>query len=138
MNIERGRERLKRHEAVIPWMYLDTTEHVTVGCGRCLETAEEAKSLPFVDRLTRAPATHDAIEQGFRNVEAAPPDRLARFYRALSTVDLLDGLMHRESLVAAAKRGDWESVATLSDRRQVSEERNQEIAALFRTEEAQA
>ncbi len=50
MNIERVRERLKKHEAVIPWMYQDTTEHVTVGCGRCLETVEEAKSLTFVDR----------------------------------------------------------------------------------------
>ena len=88
MNIERVRERLKKHEAVIPWMYLDTTGHVTVACGRCLETVAEAKTLPFVDRVTRAPATPAAIDQGFQKVQAAPWGRLARFYRGLSTVDL--------------------------------------------------
>jgi len=48
------------------------------------------------------------------------------------------GLISRANLVAAAKRGDWESVAAFSHRRQVSADRNQEIAALFRTKQDQA
>ncbi len=79
MNTERVRERLKRHDGAIPWMYLDTTGHVTVACGRCLETAAEAKTLAFVDRSTQMPATPEAIEEGFLRVQAAPPGRLARF-----------------------------------------------------------
>jgi hypothetical protein len=88
MNIERVRERLKKHEAVIPWTYLDTTGHVTVECDLCLETVAEAKTLPFADPVTRAPATPEAIDQGLQKVQAAPVGRLARFYRGLSTVDL--------------------------------------------------
>jgi len=184
MNIERVRERLKRHEAVIPWMYLDTTGHVTVACGRCLETVAEAKTLPFVDRTTRLPATPEAIEQGFEKVQAAPPGKLARFYRGLSSVDLptdaidrildadvvwfwtelqrllpevrsypdhiqealLDlaynlgpaGLMARKNLIAAARKSDWEAAATLAHRRQVSDDRNKEIAGLFLRQETNA
>ncbi len=177
MNTERVRERLKMHEGVVPWMYLDTTGHVTVACGRCLETAAEAKTLAFVDRSTRVPATPEAIEEGFQKVQAAPPGRLARFYRQFSSVELppevidrildadvvcfwddprhllpevrgypdpiqealLDlaynlgpaGLLKREELIGAVRKGDWQSAATLAHRRQVSEERNQEIAGLF-------
>jgi GH24 family phage-related lysozyme (muramidase) len=69
-------------------MYLDTTGHVTVGCGRCLETMAAGKTLPFVNRTARLPATPEAIEASFQNVQAAPWGRVARFYRDLSTVDL--------------------------------------------------
>jgi hypothetical protein len=40
--------------------------------------------------------------------------------------------MVRKSLIAAARKGDWEAAATLAHRRQVSDERNREIAALIR------
>ena len=48
------------------------------------------------------------------------------------------GLMKRESLIAAARKGDWEAAATLGHRRQVSDERNKEIAALFLRQETHA
>ena len=46
--------------------------------------------------------------------------------------------MKRESLIAAARKGDWEAAATLTHRRQVSEERNSEIAGLFLRQETHA
>ena len=48
------------------------------------------------------------------------------------------GLMKRESLIAAARKGDWEVAATLGHRRQVSDERNREIAGRFLCQEAHA
>ena len=42
------------------------------------------------------------------------------------------GLMKRESLIAAAREGDWETAAALAHRRQVSDERNREIAGIIR------
>jgi GH24 family phage-related lysozyme (muramidase) len=41
------------------------------------------------------------------------------------------GLTARERLIAAARKGDWEAVAALSNRRQVGDERNKEIAGLI-------
>ena len=40
--------------------------------------------------------------------------------------------MARKSLIAAARKGNWEAAAALSNRRQVGDERNREIAALIR------
>lgn len=36
-----------------------------------------------------------------------------------------------ESLIAAARKNDWETAAALAHRRQVSDQRNREIAGLF-------
>jgi len=41
------------------------------------------------------------------------------------------GLMRREKLIDAVRKGDWETAAALAYRPQVGEERNQEIAGLF-------
>ena len=41
------------------------------------------------------------------------------------------GLVARKNLIAAARKGDRETVAALSNRRQVSKVRNQEIAGLL-------
>jgi len=37
----------------------------------------------------------------------------------------------RDKLIDAVRKGDWETAAVLAHRRQVGEERNQEIAGLF-------
>jgi hypothetical protein len=39
--------------------------------------------------------------------------------------------LNRESLIAAARKSGWESAAAVAHRRQVSDERNKEIAGLF-------
>jgi hypothetical protein len=48
------------------------------------------------------------------------------------------GLMKRDSLIAAAKKGVWETAAARAHRRQASDERSREIAALFLRQEALA
>jgi hypothetical protein len=46
--------------------------------------------------------------------------------------------MARKSLIAAARKGDWDAAVALAHRRQVSDERNKEIAGLFLRQETLA
>jgi len=78
---------LKIFEGIVPWMYLDTKGHVTVGVGEMLKTAARAQSLGFVDR-NNEPATADAILADYHRVSALPAAKGADFYRASTSPTL--------------------------------------------------
>ena len=48
-------------EGVVPWMYQDVKGLVTVAIGNLVDPIQYAMPLPFVDRVTGAPAARDAI-----------------------------------------------------------------------------
>lgn len=71
--------KLEWFEGSIPWMYLDTRGHVTVGVGLMVPNAAAAEKLPFMIGNRAATSTEIATE--FARVEAMPMGRPALFYR---------------------------------------------------------
>ena len=71
--------KLEWFEGSIPWMYLDTRGHVTVGVGLMVPDAAAAEKLPFTSGSRAATSTEIATE--FARVEAMPMGRPALFYR---------------------------------------------------------
>ena len=67
-------EMLTQNEGIIPHLYLDTKNKVTVGIGTYLPSVEDAKKLIFYDRQTLAQATAEEIEADYKAVVAATPD----------------------------------------------------------------
>ena len=57
-------------EGVVPWMYLDVKGLVTVGIGNLCDPIQYATPLPFVDRVTGAPADRDAIMREWMRVKS--------------------------------------------------------------------
>ena len=73
---------LERFEGNVPHMYVDSKGYVTVGVGKMLPNATEAKKLGFVVRATKAPATPDQIAADFAKVQAQPMNHLPSFYKS--------------------------------------------------------
>ncbi len=71
--------KLEWFEGSIPWMYLDTRGHVTVGVGLMVPDAVAAEKLPFM--IGHRAATSTEIVTEFARVEAMPMGRPALFYR---------------------------------------------------------
>ena len=71
--------KLEWFEGAIPWMYLDTRGHVTVGVGLMVPDAASAEKLPFM--IASRAATSTEISAEFARVEAMPMGRPALFYR---------------------------------------------------------
>jgi GH24 family phage-related lysozyme (muramidase) len=77
---------LEHFEGAIPWMYLDTAGHVTVGVGLMLPDVPAAQHLPF--QIAARPATPEEIAAEFTRVHAMPMGRPAQFYRHDSAPEL--------------------------------------------------
>jgi GH24 family phage-related lysozyme (muramidase) len=78
--------KLESFEGVIPWMYLDTEGHVTVGVGLMLPDVQAALRLPF--QLSGRAATEAEISAEFARVDALPMGRAALFYRGKNSPEL--------------------------------------------------
>lgn len=78
------------HEGVVSHMYLDTVGKVTVGVGNMLPSAAAAAALPFVERVSRTPASDAQIRADFESVCLQPKAQQARHYRAHTKLDLPD------------------------------------------------
>ena len=106
---------------------------------------------PFAEQLSkfRMATTLDTLRQAGAQVvygDMKDPPSLAAACQGIETVittansvlrggeDNIESVDHQGnlSLIAAAKNCDWEAAAALAHRRQVSDERNKEIAALIR------
>ncbi len=70
--------KLQQFEGSIPWMYLDTAGHVTVGTGLMLPSSVAANGLPFSIDDREATAAEIAAE--FARVSAMAKGRVAKFY----------------------------------------------------------
>jgi GH24 family phage-related lysozyme (muramidase) len=75
--MEKIRQQLLKHEDIVPWMYLDTTGHVTVGVGTYLKNAGLATNLPFYHEKTGKPATNAEVEAAFKRVAEGKKAQLA-------------------------------------------------------------
>lgn len=62
--------KLEEYEGRVPFMYLDTKGNVTVGIGHLLATAEHAKALPFISKVTAQPADSQQITDEFNLVKS--------------------------------------------------------------------
>ena len=76
----RIRSDLDDWEEPTPWMYLDSTGNITVGCGTMLPTLNSARVIPFYHDKTRVLATGQEIEAEWKSLsigsaaqKAAPP-----------------------------------------------------------------
>lgn len=82
---------------IAPWegnishMYLDSVGKVTVGIGNLLPSSEAACQLPFVNRVSGAPASLVEVAVDFQAVSRQAWPRVARFYRAFTVLELPDG-----------------------------------------------
>jgi GH24 family phage-related lysozyme (muramidase) len=76
--LDQSLAQLEHFEGSIPWMYLDTRGHVTVGVGLLLADANAARKLPFT--IANQPATPDQIAADYERVHAMPMGRPAGFY----------------------------------------------------------
>ncbi len=77
--LEQSIAKLETFEGVIPWMYLDTEGHVTVGVGLMLPDVAAALRLPF--EIAGRAATEAEIAAEFARIDAMPMGRAALFYR---------------------------------------------------------
>ncbi len=64
------RNKLEQYEGRVEHMYLDTKGFVTVGIGHMLPSAEIAKDITFVNKLTGAVATKKEIEDEFALIKS--------------------------------------------------------------------
>jgi GH24 family phage-related lysozyme (muramidase) len=80
-------------------MYLDQIGKVTVGIGNMLPTADNAKTLGFVNTRTRQPASPEEVERAFRAVKAMKSGKPHATYRLDPSIEL-----PREKLAELAKR----------------------------------
>lgn len=78
---------IRKFEGVIPWLYVDTVGHVTVGCGNVVN-AESVRALPFVVKGTTERASGAQIADDYDRVSKAPKGQRARFYETLTTCRL--------------------------------------------------
>lgn len=76
---------LRKFEESVPWIYLDTRGHATVGVGCKLATAASAQALDFVD-LSGVPATPGDIIRNFQDVREMESGMRPEFYRTPSSV----------------------------------------------------
>ncbi len=107
-----------QYEGVVPWMYLDILGLVTVGIGNLIDPLSAAIGLPFVDRVTGAPASRDAIVAEWLRVKG--DGSLARLgHRAAERMTSLrltdEGVAHVVSIkvaqndaVLSKRLPDWE------------------------------
>lgn len=61
----------EQNEGNIPWMYLDTAGHVTVGIGHMVESAADAEALGFVEPDPGRAATREGIRAAYAVVADA-------------------------------------------------------------------
>jgi GH24 family phage-related lysozyme (muramidase) len=78
------------HEGVVSHMYLDTVGKVTVGVGNMLPDGRAAEALPFVDRVSSAPATAAEKRADFEAVLRQPKARPAKLYKPHTKLILPD------------------------------------------------
>ena len=76
--LDQSLAKLEWFEGSIPWMYLDTRGHVTVGVGLMVPDAGAAEKLPF--KIANRAATSAEIAAEFARVEAMAMGRPALFY----------------------------------------------------------
>lgn len=75
-------------EGRIPWMYLDTTSHVTCGVGNMLPNVDAAQALIWHVRGSGEEASSIDIEDDYRRVSGAVPGMAAAAYKALTRCEL--------------------------------------------------
>ena len=79
--------RLKQHEGVIPYLYLDSLGIVTTGVGHALFTAAYAVHLPFM-RPSSLMASSDDILAEYNAVRQLKSDELPGYYEIRTTLRL--------------------------------------------------
>jgi len=99
------KQRLREHEGVIPYLYLDTVGLVTTGVGHLLSTSAYAEALPFNHPDGRL-ATCAEIHAEYAAVEALEPAKLPGYYAERTKLRLPDSavaeLQDRDLQVFAA------------------------------------
>jgi GH24 family phage-related lysozyme (muramidase) len=98
---------LRIFEGVVPWLYLDSRGNVTVGVGLMLPNLAAAQALPFCEIAPDEPATPEEIEDDFLRVSQMQPDHLPGYYRAASSVFLVDDEIN-QLLMARIQQSDDE------------------------------
>jgi GH24 family phage-related lysozyme (muramidase) len=92
--------RLKQHEGVIAWIYLDSLGIATTGVGHALFTAAYAVHLPFTKLSSLIPASSDDILAEYNAVRQLKPDELPGYYEARTTLRLsgaaIDNLLDQD------------------------------------------
>lgn len=101
---------LAEGEGNVEHMYLDTNDHLTVGQGTRLFSADEAAALPFLNRTTGNRASADAIREEYDLIDAMEGSQVrpASFYRAYTTLDLAQNEIDR--LVTDHMKGDFDNL----------------------------
>ena len=99
--LDKSLAKLEWFEGSIPWMYLDTRGHVTVGVGLMVPDVAAAEKLPF--KIGSRAATSTEIATEFARVEAMPMGRPALFYR--HTDGLILAKQDIDSLLRAVLEG---------------------------------
>jgi GH24 family phage-related lysozyme (muramidase) len=77
--LDQSLAQLEHFEGAIPWMYLDTRGHVTVGVGLMLPDVEAAQRLAFA--TANGVSSADEVAAEFERVHGLPMGRPAPFYR---------------------------------------------------------
>ena len=95
---------LHKFEGSVPWMYLDTRGHVTIGVGCKLATAASAEELDFLDP-SGVPTTSGDILRNFQDVRKMESGMRPEFYRTPSS-DLLPETTISSLLMLRAKDSD--------------------------------
>ena len=78
-----------RFEGRVPWMYLDIKGLVTIGLGCLIDPIGTAESLNFVERISKKPATKQAIINEWKSVKART-DLARKGHRAARSVTALE------------------------------------------------
>ncbi len=84
--LEQSLEMLTEFEGSVPWMYLDTSGHVTVGVGMMLANAAAALALPF--RIGGGVASREQIVLEFARVRGMEPGLRSGAYRCGTSPEL--------------------------------------------------
>ena len=98
-----------------PYMYVDTTGHVTTAVGLMLPSATEAEKLPFIHEKTDKPATKEEIKKAYNDAVNSYKNTIVKkdkngkpvkapaagYYKGLSDLRLKEGVMesHLDSVL---------------------------------------
>jgi GH24 family phage-related lysozyme (muramidase) len=85
--------RLRKHEGVIPHLYLDTLGLVTCGVGHMIATEQGVANISMVRNGDSQPASLNDKVIEWRNVKSLEPARLPAYYEQHTTLRITDAVV---------------------------------------------